>query len=475
MKFSIRKGTAAFLLVAFAVISAVGVWTAMQQLRDYREKMDIIYTMVAAERRTTAADSGIPGQEAAGEPSESEAETATESRLPAGAAEEAAETAAGGFGPAMESAARLLKGTSRGAEAGENLLAGFGYGQELFGSSGVSNRYRDELLRSWSVTLLLCLAGFAVLALVWVLLKRRSERGVGRCLNEISSILSDLQAGQYDAPQRYQRPEGGDASAVLYDRFISMSEHLRYAESMSQREKEMTKSLVTDLSHQLKTPVAALGTSLEILGGQDLSEEERAEFTSRCLEQQVRLRELLNALINISRLETGMIAFSFAKARLFDTVGAAVSRIYPLADRKNIAISVEAEDSLGDIEIRQDAKWLCEALINVLENAVKYSPEGTEIQIRVVRMITFLRIEIEDEGIGIPREERNRIFQRFYRGSEDDVQRQAGSGVGLYLTRKIVEAHGGMIRAADGHGDGAEGGRGNRGTVFIIQLPCDEL
>ena len=66
MKFSIRKGTAAFLLVAFAVISAVGVWTAMQQLRDYREKMDIIYTMVAAERRTTAADSGIPGQEAAG-------------------------------------------------------------------------------------------------------------------------------------------------------------------------------------------------------------------------------------------------------------------------------------------------------------------------------------------------------------------------------------------------------------------------
>ena len=131
--------------------------------------------------------------------------------------------------------------------------------------------------------------------------------------------------------------------------------------------------------------------------------------------------------------------------------------------------------------IRQDPKWLSEALLNVLENAVKYSPENTEIQIRISELVTFLRVEIEDEGIGIPKNERHRIFQRFYRGGEASVQERPGSGVGLYLTRRIVEAHGGMIRAADAvknvrNADRSRKKQENRGgTTFIIQLPRKDI
>ena len=271
------------------------------------------------------------------------------------------------------------------------------------------------------------------------------------------------------------------AGGILDDRLESLAEHLSYIRTASEKEKESTKSLVTDLSHQLKTPVAAMGTSLEVLRQEDLTEEERREFTERCLKQEERLKDLLGALINISRLESGMIELKFTEARLMDTVAAAVSRIYPVALAKNISVSVDAAEELSGVVIRQDPKWLSEALLNVLENAVKYSPENTEIQIRISELVTFLRVEIEDEGIGIPKNERHRIFQRFYRGGEASVQEQPGSGVGLYLTRRIVEAHGGMIRAADAvknvrNADRSRKKQENRGgTTFIIQLPRKDI
>ena len=211
-------------------------------------------------------------------------------------------------------------------------------------------------------------------------------------------------------------PNGRGAGGILDDRLESLAEHLSYIRTASEKEKESTKSLVTDLSHQLKTPVAAMGTSLEVLRQEDLTEEERREFTERCLKQEERLKDLLGALINISRLESGMIELKFTEARLMDTVAAAVSRIYPVALAKNISVSVDAAEELSGVVIRQDPKWLSEALLNVLENSVKYSPENTEIQIRISELVTFLRVEIEDEGIGIPKNERHRIFQRFLPG-----------------------------------------------------------
>ncbi len=229
-------------------------------------------------------------------------------------------------------------------------------------------------------------------------------------------------------------------------------------------EREGTKALVTDISHQLKTPVAALKTSFEILQSGDLNEMERQEFLGRCGVQILRLEELVSALVNISRMETGMIELRKEERRLFDTILLAVNRIYPRAEEREIEIELEAAEELQQIRVLHDVRWLCEAFLNVLENAVKYSARRTTVTIRMIRMTVYVRVEIEDEGIGIPRKEWNKIFQRFYRGEAETVQRESGSGVGLYLAREIASRHEGtLVVAAPRHG--------RQGSCFVFQLP----
>jgi signal transduction histidine kinase len=162
-------------------------------------------------------------------------------------------------------------------------------------------------------------------------------------------------------------------------------------------------------------------------------------------------------------METGIMELSKREMPVFDTIVTAVNRIYPHAEEKKIEISLTAEDELKELLVPHDNKWLSEAIINVLENAVKYSPPQTEITLRMLRREAFLRIEIEDKGIGIPSNERNKVFRRFYRGESYIVREQSGSGVGLYLAREILERHQGSIivtTPAD-----------RTGSLFVLQIP----
>ena len=444
-----KKRTVLFLAAVFAIIAICAASVMTWQYRSYCDKMEIAYTLAGAE--AVKADTDDIRYDS----------------------------------PVLAAAADMLKGNGadeENTERGRELLMAYGYGIPAGEKSRrIPDAYQRDLYRSWAVTAGISAAVFLAIAVLFLFFMRKAVRQQEKELLSIAGILSELQSGDYDAPMRRHLAERKGAGGILDDRLESLAEHLSYIRTASEKEKESTKSLVTDLSHQLKTPVAAMGTGLEVLRQEDLTEEERREFTERCLKQEERLKDLLGALINISRLESGMIELKFTEARLMDTVAAAVSRIYPVALAKNISVSVDAAEELSGVVIRQDPKWLSEALLNVLENAVKYSPENTEIQIRISELVTFLRVEIEDEGIGIPKNERHRIFQRFYRGGEASVQEQPGSGVGLYLTRRIVEAHGGMIRAADAvknvrNADRSRKKQENRGgTTFIIQLPQKDI
>lgn len=444
-----KKRTVLFLAAVFAIIAICAASVMTWQYRSYCDKMEIAYTLAGAEAVKADTD-----------------DIRYDSSV-------------------LAAAADMLKGNGadeENTESGRELLMAYGYGIPAGEKSRrIPDAYQRDLYRSWAVTAGISAAVFLAIAVLFLFFMRKAVRQQEKELLSIAGILSELQSGDYDAPMCRHLAERKGAGGILDDRLESLAEHLSYIRTASEKEKESTKSLVTDLSHQLKTPVAAMGTSLEVLRQEDLTEEERREFTERCLKQEERLKDLLGALINISRLESGMIELKFTEARLMDTVAAAVSRIYPVALAKNISVSVDAAEELSGVVIRQDPKWLSEALLNVLENAVKYSPENTEIQIRISELVTFLRVEIEDEGIGIPKNERHRIFQRFYRGGEASVQEQPGSGVGLYLTRRIVEAHGGMIRAADAvknvrNADRSRKKQENRGgTTFIIQLPRKDI
>ena len=230
-------------------------------------------------------------------------------------------------------------------------------------------------------------------------------------------------------------------------------------EAELRREEQETKSLITDISHQLKTPVASLKMSYEIEDSTELSAEETEEFRRKEREDVERLEHLLQAFTQMSKLETGMIRLKPEKADVKATLARAVAGAYAKAVDKNISIETE---EFADIAVVHDPGWTAEAIGNVLDNGVKYAPAGTCISIRVSELVSYVMIEVEDEGPGIPAEEQSRIFQRFYRGKAEAVRKAEGSGVGLYLTRRILEEQGGTVCVKNGR---------TGGSKFVITLP----
>lgn len=219
-------------------------------------------------------------------------------------------------------------------------------------------------------------------------------------------------------------------------------------------EKRKIKGLISDISHQTKTPIANLKMYLEIL--QDDSGN-IVEFLSRIEKQTDKLDFLMQSMVKMSRLETGVIEVRQERNNLYDTIGQAVSEIVPKAKEKKIDIYVKCEEMLP---ICHDGKWTEEAIFNILDNAVKYTNEGGQIHICVIKQEIFTRISIRDTGKGITVSRQGEIFRRFYR--EPEVHDQDGIGVGLYLARQIVELQKGYIEVRSEEGKGSD---------FQIYLP----
>lgn len=294
--------------------------------------------------------------------------------------------------------------------------------------------------------------------------KRRHKKETEEQSKRMADGIARIRESDYrqDLMDWYEEEESQDR---ILDELDSLGSYVEMMEAQARQEKQETKALVTDISHQLKTPVAALNSCFEVLKNKDLTKDERREFEGRLEEQLKSLGQLVEALVNISRMETGMIELKLTKGRIFDVILEAVNRVWVKAQKKGIEIEMEEEDKIEDLVLPLDRKWLCEALINLLDNAVKYSPSGTTVTIRTVKMVSFFRIEIQDQGIGIARENYHKVFQRFYRGEEKEVQNEKGSGVGLYLARKIIEGHHGTISL-----DGRKMKK-RKGSVFVVQIP----
>ena len=362
---------------------------------------------------------------------------------------------------AQQDVFQILKGDETASESdADTILARYGYTDPEDSEAG------RQFLRDSSVILIggaviwLCFAGL----LGFERYRKRKERE--KQSQDIVAELEKIRAGEYGQIISELDAYMEDQSwKRILDELDSLGSYVDMIRSQAHREKEETKSLVTDLSHQLKTPVAALSSCFDILKNPDLSEKERMEFQDRMEQQLHSLEQLIAALVNISRMETGMIELQPEKGRIFDTILDAVNRIWIKAQQKDIEIQMEAGDEIEDLRIRHDRKWLSEALINILDNAVKYSPPGTMVTLRAFRMTSFLRIEIQDQGIGIPKEIYHKVFQRFFRGKQPEVQNAEGAGVGLYLARRIIEDHHGTISLD------TRRMKKEKGTVFVVQIP----
>ncbi len=220
-------------------------------------------------------------------------------------------------------------------------------------------------------------------------------------------------------------------------------------------EKDSIKTLIADISHQSKTPIANLLLYAELLEEQQLPPE-AAQYAAQIHTQAEKLRFLIDSLVKLSRLEAGIITLHPASYTLSDMLHTLRAQYAPAAAAKGLSLCVPDCDE----QALFDEKWTLEALGNVVDNAIKYTDSGS-VRISVQPLELFVRIDVADTGGGIRETEQAAIFGRFYRSPA--VSRQPGVGIGLFLTRKILAAQGGFIRVRSSPGHGA---------VFSLYLPA---
>lgn len=294
------------------------------------------------------------------------------------------------------------------------------------------------LMESISSLMLLVICTFVILSGLLFLLDFLHNRYHDDLLEQITLLIEALVEQQ----ERIVFPENEDTlTARLQHQLLKLRDILTAQNQMLTQEKEQIKTLISDISHQIKTPVAAANTFAQLLDDKELSDEERSEYTVTLQTSLEKLTFLTNSLIKMSRLESGIISLKPETNSLNDIVLQAVKTVYAKAKEKNITMTFDCEQNF---KVLLDFNWTAEAITNVLDNAVKYTPSGGVVELKIAEYPSYLRLDISDNGIGIPEEEQAKIFGRFYRGKQSAGI--DGVGIGLYLTRDIVSKQCGYIK-----------------------------
>lgn len=241
----------------------------------------------------------------------------------------------------------------------------------------------------------------------------------------------------------------GELSALVV-KINRIQEILGKQVELAQEEKEQVKSLVSNMSHQLKTPLANLSVYTEILSVQGLEARKKAEAMEKIKKQIDKLDWLIGSLGKMVKLEQNVIAFEIEENPIKKTILDAIDTIYEKVEQKEITLVVEPHE---DFLLYHNRKWTAEVFVNLLENAVKYTKRGGEIRIKVHPYEIYTEIQFLDNGRGIHEEEITRICKRFYRSPE--VEHIEGSGIGLYLSNLILEKEKGYLVVKSVYGEGS--------------------
>lgn len=294
--------------------------------------------------------------------------------------------------------------------------------------------------RSSPVTMLWGFFGVLILFALLLLLDFLHNRYNDDLLEQITLLIEALVEQQ----ERQIFSEAEDTlTARLQHQLLKLRNILTAQNQMLAQEKEQIKTLISDISHQIKTPIAAANTFAELLSDGELSAEERTEYITTLQMSLGKLTFLTNSLIKMSRLESDIISLKPEKNSLNEIVLQAVKTVYAKAKEKGILITFECDQTF---EAVLDFNWTAEAISNVIDNAVKYTPQGGFVRLQITEYPSFLRLDISDSGVGIPEEEQAKIFGRFYRGKQSVGT--DGVGIGLYLTREIINKQNGYMKVS---------------------------
>jgi len=255
---------------------------------------------------------------------------------------------------------------------------------------------------------------------------------------------------------------GSSELGELAVQFNTMADRLAESVDISRRDRDRSRDFLADVSHELRTPLAALRTFNQLLmesAGDD--PEARTEFLESSAGQIERLDWLAQNLLELSKLDSGLVLLDLRPDDLRAAVESAAQQHGAVASRRGVALTVDLPDA--PIRIRHDPPRIGQVVANLVGNAVKFTPRGGTVRVTTAATDDGARVDVADTGVGIDPAELPHIFERFYRGTRANEARGSGSGLGLAIVRSIVAMHGGTVEVESGGG----------GSRFTVRLPRD--
>lgn len=265
--------------------------------------------------------------------------------------------------------------------------------------------------------------------------------------------------------------DGPNARRLLWYGFIGLlvamlGVGLAMTVRVVRREVELSRQqqeFIASVSHEFKSPIAGIRLLLERLSGRPARSSERTETYYATIHRELgRLERLVDRLLAVQHIQTGQARYTFEPTSLVEVAQTAVDLLRPQADAKSIGLELQAEEDLPAVSADEAA--LTDALENLLDNAIKYSPPETQVTVYIGQTDGQVQVDVQDQGVGIDPEEQDRIFDRFYRGQRGDQHDVRGTGLGLALVSAVAEAHEGTIEVDSTPGEGSR---------FSLRLPVN--
>jgi signal transduction histidine kinase len=316
--------------------------------------------------------------------------------------------------------------------------------------------FNDETLATAQRALLLAALGASALAIalgLWV------SRGLTAPMRQLAAVAGQMGQGDLSvrAPLKNQRTR--DEADQLALQFNGMAEKLESSFAALSAERDALRRFVADASHELRTPITALKMSNELLQGPMGDDSAaRAEFLAQNDAQLNRLEWITHNLLDLSRLDAGIASLNLAEHRVADIIASVAQPFSSLAKQKDIALLINYQ---SPITVRCDRARVEIALSNLIDNALKFTPQGGKVTISAEAADVSVRLLVRDTGIGVAEADKAHIFERFYRGGN---HRADGTGLGLAIVKSIAQAHGGAAFVESEPG---------QGSTFGIALPIN--
>jgi signal transduction histidine kinase len=280
-------------------------------------------------------------------------------------------------------------------------------------------------------------------------------------IRRLTGAARQLSEGHLET--RVKPPSNSPEMNELTAAFNSMAERVQDSIEFIRRDRDRSRDFLADVSHELRTPIAALRTFNELLSeGAVEDEETRTEFLDQSRQQIERLDWLATNLLELSKLDSGLVLLDLRPDDLRAVVENAIQQAQPSAERKGIELVVSVPDE--PLRQRHDPQRLGQVASNLIGNAIKFTPSGGRVEVTLVPTETGAELRVADTGVGIDASELPFVFERFYRGALANESRAAGSGLGLSIVRSIVEMHNGRVAITSTPG---------KGTQVLVALPRD--